>query len=279
MNMSLVKGFEINKGSMKKLLLYPPISQVYSSTALSKQEVIATWIVKELGIFEGTNYGYVGNVGIKAYIPKDQKPYVRGSKDLDVALEEIEKVSKKYEIIKKRPINKIICTHQGLKINYSPFFLFIMSIPPFQIDSINYETIDIFTPEVGIGPIPLEKEDFRKIRYKGYLPILPLEVLISSHINPAASTFERLRRALFAAAYNSCEMDYIWQKLEKSIEIMKKLGKDYQYRKELRKICIKCYRVERKVIELISRKKSGKENVENVREICELLKKKLYERF
>jgi hypothetical protein len=277
--MSLVKGFEIKKRSMKKLLLYPPISQVYSSTALSKQEVIATWIVKELGIFEGTNYGYVGNVGIKAYIPENLRPYVNLSKDLDVALEEIRKISKKYEIIKEQLIDKIQYTPQGLKISYSPFYFFkLLIFPPFQIDSIEYGTIDIFTPEVGIGPIPLEREDFRKIRYKGYLPILPLEVLISSHINPAAFTYERSRRALFAAAYNPCEMDYIWQKLEKSIEIMKRLEKDHQYRKELRKTCIECYKVERRVEKLISRKKTGIENIENAREICELLKK-LYERF
>jgi hypothetical protein len=278
MNVSLVKGFEIKRKSRKKLLSYPPLSQVYSSTALSKQEVIATWIISELGIFRDTNYGYIGNVGIKAYIPKDQKPHVSGSKDLDVALEEIKKVPKKYEIIKKPLIDKIICTHQGLKINYSPFFLFIMSIPPFQIDTINYETIDIFTPEVGIGPIPLEKEDFRKIIYKEYLPILPLEVLISSHINPLAFTSERAIRALFAAVYNPSEKDYIQEKLEKSIEVMKKLGKDFQYRKELERVSRECYKVERRVEKLISRKKTGIENIENAREICELLKR-LYERF
>jgi hypothetical protein len=272
-------GSEIKRKSIKELLSFPPISQVYSSTALSPQEAIAAWILNKLKIFSRCEYGYIGNVGIKSYIPRELRPYVNESKDLDIALKNIECIPEEYEITEQPLIDKIKYTHQGIEIIYSPFYFFKISIPSFQIGQIQYEVIDIFTPKVGIGPIPLEEEDFRGIRYIGYLPVLPLSLLISSHINPAAFTSERLRRALIAAIYNPVEIDRIQQKLEKSEEKMEKLGRGYQYRKELGRVSRECFRVERRIVEkIISRNKSGERNVENAREICKLLEK-LYERF
>ena len=60
------------------------------------------------------------------------------------------------------------------------------------------------------------------------------------------------------------------QKLEKSKEVLRKLGKDRQYIEELGKVSRECFRVERKVIKLISKYNIGNENVENAREICKL---------
>ena len=42
----LIKGFEIDRSMLKKLLTHSDISQVYSSTALSPEEAVATWIIK-----------------------------------------------------------------------------------------------------------------------------------------------------------------------------------------------------------------------------------------
>jgi len=272
----LIKGFEIDRSMLKKLLTHPDISQVYSSTALSPEEAVATWIIKELGLLEGINYGYAGNVGIKPYISEDLKLFVNRSHDLDIALENIEEVRKKYKIEKDRLIDEVKYGHYRIEITYSVFNVYRIPIPTFQIGSIEYRIIDCFTTETGIGPIPLKKEDFRKIKYIGYLPVLPLEVLIASHINPRAFTYERARRALFAAATNYIDTHYVQQKLEESKERMSRLGIGYQYKKELEKVSRECFRVERKVTELISKYyKSGSDNksAENARKICELLKK------
>jgi hypothetical protein len=272
----LIKGFEIDRSMLKKLLTHSDISQVYSSTALSPEETVATWIIKKLGILEGTNYGYIGNVGIKSYIPEDLKLFVNRSHDLDIALENIEGIPKEYKIIKDRLIDKVKYGHYRMEITYSVFSVYRIPIPTFQIDSIEYRIIDAFTTETGIGPIQLKKEDFRKIKYIGYLPVLPLEVLIPSHINPKSFTYERARRALFAAATNYIDIHYAQQKLEESKEIMDRLGIGYQYKKELKKVSKECFRVERKVTELISRyykSDTDNESVENARKICELLRK------
>jgi hypothetical protein len=247
----LIKGFEIDESMLERLLTHPEISQVYSSTALSKSETVATWIIGRLGILEGIDHSYAGNVGIKSHISKDLKPFVNKSYDLDIALENIEKITKKYKITitKDRLIDEVRYGHYRMEITYSVFNVYRIPIPTFQIGSIEYRIIDAFTPETGIGPIPLENEDFRRIKYIGYLPVLPLEVLIPSHINPKAFTYERAKRALFAAATNSIDIDYIQQKLERSKEIMNRLGIGYQYKKELKKVSRECFRVEREKLQ------------------------------
>ncbi len=275
----LIKGFEIDRSMLKKLLTHPDISQVYSSTALSPEEAVATRIIKELGILEGINCGYAGNVGIKSYMSQHLKQFVDRSHDLDIALENIEEISKEYKITKDFLIDEAKYGHYRVEVIYSVFNVYRIHIPPFQIGSIEYRMIDAFTTETGIGPIPLEKEDFKKIKYIGYLPVLPLEVLISSHINPRAFTNERARRALFAAATNQIDIHYVQQKLEKSKEIADRFGIGYQYKKELKKVSGECFRVERKVTKLISKyykSSSDNENVENARSICKLLER-LYE--
>ena len=57
---------------------------------------------------------------------------------------------------------------------------------------------------------------------------------------------------------------------------MNRLSIGYQYKKELEKVSRECFRVERKVTELISKYyKSGSDNksAENARKICKLLRK------
>jgi hypothetical protein len=273
------RGFEIKKNLLKKILNLRTTSELYSSTALSKQEVVATWILIDgLKVFEGTQHGFVGNVGIKTYIPSNLKNYVNESKDLDVAVKNIKTISKKYKVVEEALTDGVRYTHRGIEIVYSPFRFFKINIPQFQIGWIVYDTIDVFTPEVGIGPIPLKEEDFKKIEYIEYLPVFPLSLLISTHINPAAFTYERLKRGLLAAIYNPIKIDEIEQKLEESIEVTKKLGRGFQYREGFGKASRECYKVEKKIEKIISRNKIGKENIENARKICKLLEK-LYERF
>ena len=72
-------------------------------------------------VFEGTQYGFVGNVGIKAYIPPELKNYVNESKDLDVAVKNIKTISKKYKVVEEALTDSIRYTHRVIEIVYSPF--------------------------------------------------------------------------------------------------------------------------------------------------------------
>ena len=76
---------------------------------------------KKLGLLEGTNYGYVGNVGIKSYIPEGLELFVNRSHDLDIALENIEGIRKKYKITKDRLIDEVKYCHYRIEIIYSDF--------------------------------------------------------------------------------------------------------------------------------------------------------------
>ena len=201
-------------------------------------------------VFEGTQHGFVENVGIKAYISPELKNYVNESKDLDVAIKNIKTISKKYKVVEEALTDSIRYTHRVIEIVYSPFHLFKINIPQFQIGSTMYDIIDAFTPEVGVGLIPLKKEDFKKLYILDIFLFFLfhfLSLLISTHINPAAFTYVGFKRCLLVAIYNSIKIYEIKQKLEEDIEVMKKLGRDSQYRVGFGKLSRECYKVEKKL--------------------------------
>jgi hypothetical protein len=109
-----------------------------------------------------------------------------------------------------------------------------------------YDIIDAFTPEVGVGPIPLKKKTLKNCIYWISSSSSPF-TLIPTHINPAAFTYVGFKRCLLAAIYNPIKIDEIKQKLEEDIEVMKKLGRNSQYREGFGKLSRGCYKVEKKL--------------------------------
>jgi hypothetical protein len=249
----------IGRKLIKKYSSQHPLSTILQGTALSKKEVILTWILYNLDIFSnvpiygnGCNYGYIGNIGIKFHISPELKLYVSSSNDIDVAVPSVNYF--KNSLYKERLVDRVIARKDGFihtyEIVYSPFEVYRLLIPPIQIDYGEYREIDVFDTETGIGPIPLSPEDFRKCKKIEHLHSLPLETQIATHINPLAYTHERGKRA-FLATISAPNIDYdvIQQKIEESVDRIRKVGISlFQYKEGFGRISRKCIEVERKFI-------------------------------
>lgn len=218
-----------NKWKIKEETKRPPISSLLTSTALSRVEALATYILQ-------TSYPYltlyhVGNVGVKSHIHSEFKKYVNTSIDLDASVREIEEIKKiDPEPKKDKLIDGIVIVREGLdsryEYKYSRFECWRVRIPSIQLGKIEYREIDIFTEDTGIGPIPLEKYDFKNAIRKEYLYTLPPSVQVATQINPCAFTPERGKRAFFLVLSTEIDWDYTQQKLEESIERVKKVKGD-----------------------------------------------------
>jgi hypothetical protein len=245
---------------IKKYSSQHPLSIILKETALSKKEVIATWILYKLDIFSniplyenGCNYGYIGNIGIKSHISPELKLYVSSSNDIDVAVPSVNYFKNSYKK-KERLVDRVIARKEVLsytyEIVYSPFEVYRLLIPPIQIGYREYREIDVFDVETGIGPISLSKEDFKKCKNIEYLHSSSIEMQIATHLNPLAYTHERGKRA-FLATISTPDIDYdvIQQKIEESVDRIRKVGISlFQYKEGFGRISRKCIEVERKFI-------------------------------
>jgi hypothetical protein len=235
--------------------------------------MISTWIIYKLGILgDDVCYGYIGNVGIKFFILPKLKPYIDTSYDLDVAVPSVS-YFKNLEIKKERLIDEIIHKQYGCykyEIVYSPFEVYRILIPPFQIGYVEYREIDGFDETTGIGPIPLSDEDFKKRKKIEYLTSLPLETQLATHINPIAYNSERGKRAFFASvSVDNIDYDAVQQKLEESIDRVRKAGISLnQYKEGFRRTSRECKGIERKFEKRIT--KEYKDKIENWKAIRRL---------
>lgn len=260
--------------SIKKISSQYPVSLILQTTALSKEEAIETWILYKLGIFGDIDHGYIGNVGAKFFILPMFKLYINASYDLDVAVPSVSYL-KNLEKRKERLINKMVPKQNGLsykyEIVYSPFEVYRIPTPSFQIGYVEYREIDVFDETTGIGPIPLSNEDFKKRRIIEYLPSLPLETQLATHINPIAYTSERGRRAFFASiSVATIDYDIVQQKLEESVDRVRRAGISLiKYKEGFSRISGECEGIEKKFEKRIT--KEYKEKIENWRAICRLL--------
>jgi hypothetical protein len=263
--------------SMKEILSQYPLSVISHKTALSKVEMISTWILHKLGIFgDDVCYGYIGNVGIKFFILPKLKLYIDTSYDIDVAVPSVS-YFKNLEIKKERLIDEIIHKQYGFsykyEIVYSPFEVYRILIPPFQIGYVECREVDGFDETIGIGPIPLSDEDFQKRKKMEYLTSLPLETQLATHINPIAYNSERGRRAFFASvSVDNIDYDAVQQKLEESIDRVRKAGIPLnRYKEGFRRISRECEVIERKFEKKLTKEyKEYKDKIENWRAIRRL---------
>jgi hypothetical protein len=270
---------KLDAQSIHEILSYPKVSAVLKSTALSEKEAIAGWLILGFGILKKATYGYVGNVGIKLNIPNKYKNYVNVSKDLDIAvldinsLENVEGIEKRklFDRIKKR---RVILSYMYERI-YSPFDVYRVDISPFQIGDTEYREIDVFTPETGIGPIKIYKEDFENGKKVEYFTSLNINTIIASQINPLGYDNERIKRVFFASISDQhpFDIEYIKQKLEGSIDSIKKVGISLiEYKNGFVRVQKICNYVKKR----FENRVGGERNLENFNSLINLLEK-MYE--
>ncbi|MFZ8829934.1 MAG: hypothetical protein ACO2OO_00555 [Candidatus Aenigmatarchaeota archaeon] len=269
---------KITVKSAKEILSQPQLLFILKKTALSKVEAIETWMLYKLGILgDDVCYGYIGNVGIKTFILPKLKLYIDTSYDIDVAVPSVS-YFKNLEIKKERLIDEIIHKQYGFsykyEIVYSPFEVYRILIPPFQIGHVECREVDGFDKTTGVGPIPLSDEDFKKRKKIEYLTSLPLETQLAAHINPKASNYERENRAFFASiSVDNIDYDAVQQKLEESTDVVRKAGIPLNpYKEGFRRISRECEVIERKFEKKLTKEyKEYKDNIENWRKIIKLL--------
>jgi hypothetical protein len=264
----------IGKRLIKKISSQPPVSTVLHSTALSRKEAIATLLIYDLGYLSNVPYGYVGNIGIKSFILSEFKPYVNASYDLDVAVKNINQLGK-LERRKENMLDGIKRKQEGLSCKYeivfSPFEVYRVPFPSFQIGYDEYRELDPFDIETGIGPVPLHPEDFERCKTIEYLRSLPLEIQLATHLNPLAYTSERGKRAFLATvSASSIDHDAIRQRLEESGDKVKRVGIPLsQYKDGFRKVERGCREIEKKFRK--NRKVIEESYLENWKILCKLV--------
>jgi hypothetical protein len=216
----------LGRALINRLSSMPQLSEILRTTALSKIEVIATWVISQTSILSGIAHAYIGNVGIKMFISPDFRAYVDGSRDLDVIVKDI-KTLEPLGVRKERLFSRWRREKMGMSFlyvpEYSPFAVYKLSIPSFQVGSTEYRELDVFCGEVG--PISVHEDDFKRGKKVGYLSSASLTLLIASHINPLAYTYERGKRAFFAAiSSENLDHEAIQLRLEESVEVVKREG-------------------------------------------------------
>jgi hypothetical protein len=157
---------------------------------------------------------------------------------------------------------------------YSPFDVYRVDISPFQIGDTEYREIDVFTPETGIGPIKISKEDFEKGKKVEYFTSLNINTIIASQINPLGYDDERIKRVFFASISDQpFDIEYIQQKLEESIDSIKKVGIPLtEYKNGFGGVQKICNHVKKR----FENRVGGERNLENFNSLINLLKK-MYE--
>jgi hypothetical protein len=211
------------------------LSKLHKDTALSGTEVFVSSLLDEDLLKKAS---FVGNIGIKTYIPSKFRNCINHSKDIDMATKSVKDFSDK-EIIRDRLTDsiKIKLGHSKIQtdVRLSPFEVYrVLMSTSIQVGTVEYREIDLFTMETGIGPIPLNNYDFKKRVFLTNFSVLPIELQIASHTNPLAYDDERVKRALFAILSNeSTEIEYIEQKFLDSCERVKRIKVDREdYRLE-----------------------------------------------
>lgn len=219
--------------------------EIYRKTSLNLRDVkrLRNFYVEEQNLYEQS--AVIGSIAVKIIVTRNM--YSRESDDLDFAcfcnnIGNLVRNKIKKERLKDLEIRKNYIAGYYLEISDSPFEVYKIYINTLA------EPVDIFTEDTGVGPIPLEKYDW-KIRKQLTLDNLRLNILnigfyYATFLNPMAISETRFNKALVLLQVDDNyrdSIDYFTNKLRNSLGVLRDLKKenivdDFRIKKYIEKI-------------------------------------------